>query len=59
MIPWGFWVIVGIVLGIALFLMPMAFRPEPAPRRPSISRPIPRAPVPHPGPPVPRSAPVA
>jgi hypothetical protein len=43
--PWGFWVLFGIVLGVALLLMPMAFRPEPPPRRPSISRPSPRAPA--------------
>jgi hypothetical protein len=43
--PWGFWVIIGIVLGIALILMPMAFRSDPPPRRPSISQPILRAPT--------------
>jgi hypothetical protein len=42
---WGFWLIIGLVLGIALILMPMAFRPDPPPRRPSISRPIPRTPA--------------
>ncbi len=45
MFSWGFWVIIGIVLAIALILMPMAFRSDPPPRRPSISRSIPRAPA--------------
>jgi hypothetical protein len=45
---WGFFLILGIVLAIALILMPLANRSDPPPRRPSVSRPVPRAPVPRP-----------
>jgi hypothetical protein len=42
-IPFVVWIFIGIMLAVALILMPLAERPEPR-RRPSIARPIPRAP---------------
>jgi hypothetical protein len=39
-LPIAFWIFIGLMLAIALILMPLAHRPDP-PRRSSIARPIP------------------
>jgi hypothetical protein len=50
---WGFWLILGIVIGCVLFfglMLGMPERPPSPSRRPSISRPIPKPSTPKPPP---------
>ncbi len=47
---WGFWLIIGIVIACVLFFGIALGIPERPPRRPSISKPVPRPSSPRPQP---------